>query len=254
MATVVDTVVAMTTTETEAETEADTEMHEFKQLVAAASHPERVQGRRLARSTGIGEHAALQATLETVAARQGLPNLQQLLLIRAEARQEAQTRLAAKVQRQHAALALKKSRQAPAAGAWLAWFDGSAHPNPGKIGIGGLLTGPDGERIELSQCAGFGNSSVAEYRALIAVLEEGVRLQPAQLVVYGDSLVIIDDMNQHAAKGAGSLHEERTHARSLIAQLRAVELRWIPRHKNAAADRLSQQGVALWRDSVAAEV
>jgi ribonuclease HI len=77
-----------------------------------------------------------------------------------------------------------------------------------------------------------------------------VRLQPAQLVIYGDSLVIIDDMNQHAAKGADSLRGEREHARSLIAQMDHVELRWIPRHRNAAADRLSQQAVALWGDTV----
>jgi ribonuclease HI len=179
-----------------------------------------------------------------------LPDVAQLLLMRAQARQEMAARLAAKARHQSAALALKKSRQAPAATAWLAWFDGSAHPNPGKIGIGGLLAGPDGETIELCQCAGFGNSSVAEYRALIAVLEAAVRLQPAQLVIYGDSLVIIDDMNQRAAKGADSLRGERECARGLIAQMNDVELRWIPRHRNAAADRLSQQAVALWPDTV----
>ena len=227
-------------------------MHEFEQLIVAAHHQERVISRRLARSAGISEHAALQATLKNIATRQGLPDLQPLLLLRAQTKQQAHARLAAKEQHQHAALALKKNRHAPPARAWLAWFDGSAHPNPGKIGIGGLLAGPDGETIELCQCAGFGNSSVAEYRALIAVLEEGVRLQPAQLVVYGDSLVVIDDMNQHAAKGAGSLHGEREYARHLIAQMRDVELRWIPRHKNAAADRLSQQGVTLWQDSALA--
>jgi ribonuclease HI len=223
-------------------------MTEFEQLTAAAYHPERVLARRLARSADISEHAALNATLDNVAARQGLPDLQPLLLMRAHAKQQAQHRLAAKAQARHAALALKKDRQAPAATAWLAWFDGSAHPNPGKIGIGGLLAGPDGETIELCQCAGFGNSSVAEYRALIAVLEAGVRLQPAQLIIHGDSLVIIDDVKGDAAKGAASLQQERTRALGLIAQLSEVELRWIPRHRNGAADRLSQQGVALWRD------
>ncbi len=227
-------------------------MDEFEQLLAAAYHTERGISRRLMRSAGIGEHAALQATLESVAAKQGLPDLQQLLLLRAQERQAAQAKLAAKAQRQSAALALKKNHHAPDAKAWLAWFDGSAHPNPGKIGIGGLLTGPDGATIEICQCAGFGNSSVAEYRALIAVLEQGVRLQPAQLVIYGDSLVVIDDMNQSAAKGAGSLQGERAYAHRLIAQMNDVTLRWIPRHRNAAADRLSQQGVALWHDSALA--
>lgn len=226
---------------------------EFNQLISAAYHPERVTGRRLARSAGISEHAALQATLENIAARHGFLHLRQLLLMRAQARQQAQDRLAAKAQHQHAALALKKNRQAPAATAWLAWFDGSAHPNPGKIGIGGLLIGPDGATVEICRCAGVGNSSVAEYRALIAVLEAGVQLQPAQLVVYGDSLVIIDDINQRAAKGALSLRGERARALSLIAQMTDVQLRWIPRHRNAAADRLSQQAVALWDDDLSTD-
>jgi len=220
----------------------------FEQLIDAAYHPERVLGRRLARSAGISEHAALTATMENVATKQGLLHLQQLLLIRAQAKQQVQAKLAAKAQHKNAALALKKNSQAPAATAWLAWFDGSAHPNPGKIGIGGLFAGPEGQAIEICRCAGFGNSSVAEYRALIAVLEAGVLLQPAQLVVYGDSLVIIDDMKQGA--GAESLRGERARALALIAQMTDVELRWLPRHKNAAADRLSQRAVALWRDDL----
>lgn len=221
-------------------------MTRFEQLTDAAYHPERVTARRLARSAGISLHAALMATLENVAARQGLPHLQPLLQMRAQAKQQAQAALAAKAEHKRAALALKKNSQAPAATAWLAWFDGSAHPNPGKIGIGGLLTGPEGQTIEICRCAGFGNSSVAEYRALTAVLEAGVRLQPAQLVVYGDSLVVIDDIKHHA--GARSLRGERERALALMAQMTDVTLRWIPRHRNAAADRLSQQAVALWPD------
>jgi ribonuclease HI len=222
-------------------------MNEFEQLIGAAYHAERVLGRRLARSAGISEHAALNATLEKIALSQGLQHAGQLLLLRTQAQQQAQERRASREQEQQAALALKKNRHAPAAGAWLAWFDGSAHPNPGKIGIGALIAGPDGQRIDICLRAGIGNSSVAEYRALIAVLEALVPLQPAQAVIYGDSLVIIDDLHQ-AGAGAKGLHGERARARALMAQLRDVQLRWIPRHRNAAADRLSQQAIALWRD------
>ncbi len=222
-------------------------MSEFEQLIGAAYHLERVLGRRLARSAGISEHAALKATLEKVAARQGLPHVGHLLLLRTQAQQQAQERRASREQAQQAALALKKNRHAPAASAWLAWFDGSAHPNPGKIGIGALITGPDGQRMEICLRAGIGNSSVAEYRALIAVLEALAPLQPAQVLIHGDSLVIIDDMRQGGA-GAKGLQGERERARALMAQMNDVQLRWIPRHRNAAADRLSQQAIALWRD------
>jgi ribonuclease HI len=66
---------------------------------------------------------------------------------------------------------LRKASLQPLATAWRGWFDGSAHPNPGQIGIGALLCGPDGQRVEISRRAGHGSSSDAEYLALTALLE-----------------------------------------------------------------------------------
>ncbi len=83
---------------------------------------------------------------------------------------------------------------------------------------------------------------------MIHVLEHFDIQQPAQLVVYGDSLVIIDDMKPGAAALAKGLAGERARATGLIAQMTEVELRWIPRHRNGAADLLSQRAVASWPD------
>ena len=138
----------------------------------------------------------------------------------------------------------KASHQGPPA-AWRAWFDGSAHPNPGRCGIGGLLQGPGGASIEISQAAGYGNSSEAEYRALIAVLEAAVEGGAHDLVIYGDSRVVIDDMNGPELYAAASLTGYRMAAQALLARLRGVTLRWIPRHRNAAADALSQRACAI---------
>ena len=219
-------------------------MPSFEQLVAAAYKTERLASRRLARRDGRSEADALRSTLET---RAGAAGLVQLLATRAQARQADAARLAARAQRSAAQLALKQGRHARAAAQWFAWFDGSAHPNPGKIGIGGLLSGPDGERVEISRGAGHGNSSEAEYLALIAVLEAALCLQPAQLVVHGDSQVVIDDVRRPAAISALSLRHQRARVLELMAQLASVELRWIPRHRNGAADQLSQQAVAAWQ-------
>ena len=128
---------------------------------------------------------------------------------------------------------------------WRAWFDGSAHPNPGRCGIGALLTGPDGERIEISRPAGHGNSSEAEYLALIAVLEAASEHGARGLTVYGDSQVVIGDVNGPDTAAARSLSAYRARAQALILLLAPVSLRWLPRHKNQAADALSQRAVAL---------
>lgn len=46
---------------------------------------------------------------------------------------------------------------------WYAWFDGATKDtNPGVRGIGGVLKGPAGERIEVSEEIGPGTNNEAE--------------------------------------------------------------------------------------------
>lgn len=220
---------------------------EFERLSAAAHHSERVRGRRLAKRSGLSEAAALRLTLEQVAGPIGLaPLLEQRRQLREAELARLAARQLARAQRWHVKTA---ARQAPAH-AWQAWFDGSAHPNPGKMGIGAVLTGPHGQRLDISQPAGMGNSSEAEYAALIALLEAAVQRRVADLLVCGDSQVVINDVLGHvggsAAAGAKGLERQRQAVAALLAQLGKVTLQWIPRHKNGAADRLSQQAVAAW--------
>lgn len=153
----------------------------------------------------------------------------------------------AKMQAHRAQLALKRQDHGGPL-AWRGWFDGSAHPNPGKLGIGALLLGPNGERIEVSEAAGYGSSSDAEYAALTAVLQAAlaVRPPPAQLLLYGDSQVVINDVLGTAAAGAKGLETQRATVVALLEQLHDVTLRWLPRHRNGEADRLSQLAIAGW--------
>ena len=143
------------------------------------------------------------------------------------------------------ARAEKSAKNMPDPNAWLAWFDGASHPNPGKMGIGGLLKNRDGVVLaNISFAAGQGDSSEAEYLALLAVLQAAVDAGSTKLVVYGDSRVVLDDVQTKSA-GAPILGNHRTRARQLIAQLNDVSFVWIPRKKNEMADALSQQVVKL---------
>lgn len=211
-------------------------MTEFEQLTAAAYHAERVASRRLALKRSISEAQALRQTLELAAGASGLAHL---LAHRQAQRAADAARCTALRQGKQEARALKLAQQQPPATSWLAWFDGSALPNPGRCGIGGVLHGPNGERHEICQDAGYGSSSDAEYRALIAVLEMALSLQVSPLLVYGDSQVVIVDALRAECAAAPSLQAHRRRAQELMAQLQQVSLRWIPRHKNAAADALS---------------
>jgi len=220
--------------------------HTEQQLDAAAFHGERTASRRLAKATGITEAAALQKILEQAAGSAGLPAL---LLARALLRSADEARRSARLQdRADKLIATKTARQAPP-GAWQAWFDGSAHPNPGRLGIGALLLGPDSERIEISQRAGHGNSGEAEYLALEALLQAALAARTPLLAVYGDSQVVIGDVAAGTGAGAKGLELHRERVLDLLAKLKEsgqVTLHWVPRHRNGEADRLSQQAIASW--------
>jgi ribonuclease HI len=213
---------------------------EFDTLATAAFKGERVAARRLAARMQLSEAQALLQVLTLAAGALGLAHLlaerETLRLRDAERRQSRQAAHAHK-------LAVRKAGMQPSAAAWRGWFDGSAHPNPGQIGIGALLCGPDGQRVEISRRAGYGNSSEAEYLALTALLEAARDHGAHGLLVYGDSQVVVNDVNLGAARGAKGLEEHRAHVVSLMAALGEVQLRWLPRHRNGDADRLSQQAI-----------
>jgi len=221
---------------------------DFEQLATAAFKGERVAGRRLAARSGVPELDALRQVL-TLAA--GVAGLAQLLADRALLRQQDADRRAARDQRRALQTADRAARlqPQPEAGTWMAWFDGSAHPNPGRIGIGALLCGPDGERIAISRRAGHGNSGEAEYLALTALLEAALQHKAPRLMVHGDSRVVIDDVKAAALPGspaAKGLEAHRALVLELLAQFGTVNLRWVPRHRNGEADRLSRQAIAEW--------
>jgi ribonuclease HI len=211
-------------------------MTEFERLAQAAFHRERVASRRLARINGIPEHEALRLTMQANAGDRPLAELlaEREATLLADAARANERRAS-----QAAAHQLRKARHDGVLTPWRAWFDGSAHPNPGNCSIGGVLQGPDGQQHTISRQAGHGNSSEAEYRALIAVLEAAVAAKVVGLTVYGDSQGVIDDVQ--GASGAPSLAGFHNQARQLMAALPGVTLRWIPRHKNGHADALSQQ-------------
>ena len=208
----------------------------------AAYQSERSSSRRLAASSGISMAAALRQTLATKAGDAGLA---QLLADRSALTAAQQERSAARVARKVLQKNAHHARHTATGTPWRAWFDGSAHPNPGRCGIGALLLAPDGARTEIARGAGYGNSSEAEYQALLAVLQAAAHAGAGPLTVYGDSRVVIDDMNGPLYDAAPALAAWRAQAQAVLAQLGRVDLRWVPRHKNLDADALSQQGVRM---------
>ena len=72
-----------------------------------------------------------------------------------------------------------------AAAVWVVHCDGSAAPNPGRMGLGAVLVAPDGTRHTLSRATHTtGCNNEAELRALMAALRELPSRGATRLTVY----------------------------------------------------------------------
>ena len=129
---------------------------------------------------------------------------------------------------------------------WHAWFDGATkNTNPGLRGIGAVLKGPAGQLVEIAQEIGEGTNNEAEYCALMAVLDAAVDAGVQNLVVYGDSQLVIKQVNGEwliASLGLVPLCKTVQELKALIPN---ISLRWIPREENTEADALSKRAIGV---------
>ncbi len=129
---------------------------------------------------------------------------------------------------------------------WLAWFDGATkHTNPGLRGIGALLRGPAGQLIEIAEEIGHGSNNEAEYCALIALLDAALDAGVQDLVVHGDSQLVIKQVNGEWLINSAGLVPLCKTVLELRAQIPKVRLCWIPREENGAADALSKRAIGI---------
>lgn len=137
-----------------------------------------------------------------------------------------------------------------APGAWVIHCDGSAWPNPGRMGLGAVLTGPDGTvQQQISEATTFtGCNNEAELRALIRALQwlaqQGVAATtPVQ--VFSDNSMLVEQLGGHPTAPIARLAPLFDEARSMLQTFHNVRLQWIPRHRNGAADTLARAALGL---------
>lgn len=145
----------------------------------------------------------------------------------------------------------------------IGFFDGCTEPvNPnGSMGIGAILydapnaephTLKSGEASIIFQYAkcihryedGFQNTSnnVAEYLACMALLNFIIEnnLSNRNVVLYGDSKLVVNQMNGEWNMNAGIYIPYARDCQELIRQIKSVRFIWIPRERNGEADTLSK--------------
>lgn len=123
--------------------------------------------------------------------------------------------------------------------------DGGSRGNPGPAGYGCVIWSDNHQTVlaEHAQAIGITTNNVAEYRGLIAGLEEARRLGADEVDVSMDSKLVVEQMAgrwkvKHAAMA--ELHQQ---ARALASTFDSVSYQWIPRPQNAYADRLANEAM-----------
>lgn len=123
--------------------------------------------------------------------------------------------------------------------------DGGSRGNPGPAGFGAVVWSDDHSTVlaEHKQSIGVTTNNVAEYRGLIAGLEEAHRLGADEVAVSMDSKLVVEQMNGRwkvKHPGMAELHQQ---ARALASTFDSVTYSWIPRERNSHADRLANEAM-----------
>jgi len=136
-------------------------------------------------------------------------------------------------------------------------FDGSCQPpaGGGVAGWGFVIESPGSHEEDMGLAtrpySEHSTNNVAEYVGAIRALEH-LRASgyEGDVVVEGDSQLVIRQMNGEYEVRAEHLKAYHDWLRKLAGEFRSVEFRWIPREENALADALSKRAVEeAWGDA-----
>ena len=123
--------------------------------------------------------------------------------------------------------------------------DGGSRGNPGPAGYGSVVWSADHATVlaESKQAIGRATNNVAEYRGLIAALEEAAKLGATDVDVLMDSKLVVEQMSGRwkvKHPDIAALHQQAT---ALSTRFDHVTYTWIPRSKNSHADRLANEAM-----------
>jgi ribonuclease HI len=121
------------------------------------------------------------------------------------------------------------------------YFDGSLKLQGAGAGI--LFIAPGGEQLKYAlQLLFSASNNAVEYEALIHGLNIAISLGIKRLMVYGDSLVVINQINKEWDCSNDSMGKYCTTIRKLEDKFEGLEFHHVERDRNVAADAFSKLG------------
>jgi ribonuclease H / adenosylcobalamin/alpha-ribazole phosphatase len=123
--------------------------------------------------------------------------------------------------------------------------DGGSRGNPGPAGFGAVVRAAASGEVLAERQGGLGNTTnnVAEYEGLIAGLEAAIELGATDVEVRMDSKLVIEQMSGRWRVKHANLRPLALKASGLVRSCPTVRFEWIPRARNAHADRLANEAM-----------
>lgn len=122
--------------------------------------------------------------------------------------------------------------------------DGASRGNPGLAAIGATLKDEKGNLLtQISKCLGRATNNQAEYRAVIAALEEALRLGARQVKLYSDSQLVVRQVRGEYRVKKAELKPLHQQVRQLLGSLEGFTISYIPREQNVEADKLANKAL-----------
>jgi len=135
---------------------------------------------------------------------------------------------------------------------YLAWFDGTCKPvNPGGTASFGVVIKDNAGTALLKQHGFVGkgkamSNNVAEYAGVLHILKYLSSRSPGRMTIYGDSNVVINQLNGRWRIRKGLYLAIATETKELLADLRGqgwqISFCWLPREQNEECDALLRKG------------
>jgi len=123
------------------------------------------------------------------------------------------------------------------------YFDGASRGNPGPAAIGWVLVSGDGIAAEEGRRVGRETNNRAEYEALIAGLEAATEYRFDEVVVRGDSELIVKQVRGEYDANDPDLRERRVRVRELLSAFDSWSMEHVPREINSRADELASDAL-----------
>jgi ribonuclease HI len=118
-------------------------------------------------------------------------------------------------------------------------FDGCSKGNPGMAGIGIVIYKKGIEIHSACKFIGIKTNNQSEYSAVIFGLKEALKLEIEQISIFGDSQIVINQINGIYKIKSDKLMDLHKEAIELKKQFKYIDFNHVLREKNKRADELS---------------